>query len=219
MTTTRAATAETAAIARGSANAAPRPYDCASSGMVMAATADPAGCDIWRTPMASPRRCAGNQLTTSRPLAELPEAVKAPVTSSNTASNTNDSTNSAAVRVTAAPTDPATRTTFSPARSTSQPHAINAAAMPTSGIATRIPPCERDSPMTLVRWGSRKPTPITNADPDAATNVATASTSQCRAVTVVDSPPTVSTCRSLCHCPEYGNIFPHRETAPGDYVS
>src|SRR5699024_3472480 len=113
VTTTRAATAETTAMTRGTAKAAANPYDCARSGKVMAATADPAGCDICRTPMASPRRWAGNQLTTSRPLAEFPEAVKAPVTSNRIASNVNDSTNSAAARASAAPTEPETRTSFS----------------------------------------------------------------------------------------------------------
>ena len=183
MTTTKAATAETTAIARGTENAADRPYACASSGIVMAATAAPTGCDICRIPMASPRRCGGNHPTTSRPLAEFPEAVAAPASSRNTAMAANESVNRIAVSARAADTDPETRTSFSLVRSTSQPHAMSAEAMPTDGIATRTPACVSDIPITVFMWGSRKPTPTTNADPDAATNVATASTSQCRAVT------------------------------------
>ena len=151
VTTTKDATADTTAMARGIAKAAASPYDCANSGMVMAATAAPTGCDICRIPIASPRRRGGNHPTTRRPLAEFPEAVADPVSSRNTAIAPKEWVNSSAVSAQAAATDPATRTSFSLVRSTSQPQAMSVRAMPTEGIATSIPERESDMPISVVK--------------------------------------------------------------------
>jgi hypothetical protein len=47
---------------------------------VSAAVATPSGWDIWRMPIASPRRCTGNQPITTRPLAAFVLADAAPRT-------------------------------------------------------------------------------------------------------------------------------------------
>ena len=85
-TTNATATAATATRAVGSQMAAGTPCRSATTEMPIAATPTPTGCAICRTPIASPRRCGGNQPTTTRPLAALVQAAAAPAKPSATAS-------------------------------------------------------------------------------------------------------------------------------------
>ena len=86
----------------------------ATTAIVAAATATPSGWAIWRMPIASPRRWAGNQPTTMRPLADPVQAANMPTTKRTTTSGTVPSTVVARAPRSVVPPRPASRTARSP---------------------------------------------------------------------------------------------------------
>ena len=58
----------------------PMPAEVASGGTSSAVAPMPRGRPVWRMPIAVPRRWAGNQPTTSLPLAEFVDPANRPIT-------------------------------------------------------------------------------------------------------------------------------------------
>ena len=95
--------------------------------MTNAPSPTPKGWAVCRIPITSPRCSAGNQPTTSRPLAELLLAAAIPPTNRNAATATSESTDAAANAAAAVSAEPSDNTMRSPTRSTTYPHAISVA--------------------------------------------------------------------------------------------
>ena len=140
----------------------------------MAATAAPSGCDIWRMPIARPRRSAGNQPTTTRPLAAFADAEAAPARRRNTASHVSEGASAAPAVARAANAAPSASTRRSPVRSTTQPHATSVHAVPIPDIATIVPASGNDAPSRVCSVGRRNADPATRADAAPATSTVTA---------------------------------------------
>lgn len=116
-------------------------------------------------PIARPRRSAGNQPTTRRPLAELLLAAAIPPRNSKTAVNTSESgplpaLAAAASAATAVRAEPTHSTKRSPARSTTYPQGISVGTMPNFGIAEISPAWARSRPKSVCRAGIRNATPL-----------------------------------------------------------
>src|SRR4051794_1560692 len=136
------------------------PDRSATTAIVAAATPTPAGWAIWRMPMANPRRPAGNQPTTTRPLATLLLAAARPARPSAAASVTGDPDSDATPPKNAAPTSPSSSTSRSPRRSVTNPHGISATHTPAIGAAATSPASARLSPRAC-RLGIRNAGPCT----------------------------------------------------------
>jgi hypothetical protein len=115
----------------------------------------PTGTDVWRTAIAMPRRSAGNQVRTARPLAALTLAPDAPASASSTPATTGSVVEEAAVSATAAPASPTAMTPRSPKRSVALPHAMSVPTRPTEMApssaptpATLRPKCARSAGVT-----------------------------------------------------------------------
>ena len=138
-TTSATATPATARSTVGSQIAAETPNRSATTAMPIAAIPTPTGCAIWRTPMASPRRCGGNQPTTTRPLAALVHAEAAPANPSATASSGTLCVSAPAAPASVAPVSPVSSAKRSPRRSTTSPHSTSVSITPMVGAAATSP--------------------------------------------------------------------------------
>ena len=143
--------------------------------MVAAATPTPAGWAICRMPIARPRRPAGNQPTTTRPLATLLLAAARPASPSPSASSTTEPDIAASDPRTAAPTRPASSTSRSPRRSVTIPHGTSATITPAIGAAATRPASARVSPSRSCSTGIRNAGPCTITAVDAWATVLAAS--------------------------------------------
>ena len=186
-TTARHSRALAAQTAAGTSRAAPTPWSRATGGMVSAATATPRGTDICLMPMASPRRCGGNQPTTTRPLALFALAADIPPINSRAASAGMDVLTTAARLAAAVSPSPITRTRRSPMRSTSTPHAMRVSMMPTVGIATTNPAVASPSPRSSCRAGMRNAAPLMKTAPAVCASIPSTSMNHRRVSPILDS--------------------------------
>ena len=119
--------------------AAETPNRSATTATPIAAIPTPIGWAIWRTPIASPRRCGGNQPTTTRPLAALVQAEAAPAKPSATASSATLCVKAPAAPASVVPASPVSSAKRSPRRSTTSPHSTRVSITPTVGAAATSP--------------------------------------------------------------------------------
>ena len=164
MTTAKTVTSAVREAAAGTHRAVPSPHRWAMLAMVIAPTATPKGWAICLIPMASPLRCAGNQPITTRPLAALVLAPKAPMANRDTPSAVGESANEAAVLAAAVPNTPIKSTRRSPHRSTSRPHGINMTSTPAMARAAMEAASVRLSPRSRFIAGIKKAGPLIATD-------------------------------------------------------
>ena len=214
-TTARHISAAIAHTAAGTSNAAPTPWSRAMGGMVRAAMATPRGTDICLIPMANPRRCGGNQPTTTRPLALFALAAAIPPSRSRIASRGMEEVNTAATAASAVRPSPTASTSLSPIRSTSTPQAIRVNMMPTVGMATTSPAAGRLRPRSSCKAGMRNAAPLMNTAPAVCASMPRASMnhrlnspmSDSCAVASISSP---SQYMDVCSC----NVVPEIDPTP-----
>lgn len=116
------------------------PPAAAMGGTVRAASAVPRGWDICRMPIASPRRCRGNQPMTTRPLAEFTEAAAAPEAAMATVSRIGEpATATAAAEASAVRPRPSDIASLSPNRSAKAPQAMSVRRSPKLGATATVP--------------------------------------------------------------------------------
>ena len=174
-TTSATKSAASPQAATGTHTAAYGPCRSATTAMVAAATPTPTGWAICRMPIARPRRPAGNQPTTTRPLATLLLAAARPASPSPSASSTTEPDIAASDPRTAAPTRPASSTSRSPRRSVTTPHGTSASITPAIGAAATRPAWARVSPSRSCSTGIRNAGPCTITAVDAWATVLAAS--------------------------------------------